>query len=143
MNPLCLDALSSEELRYIVGNDRYKNILSDLLTPFVDDELREESLRDVGSGSSADHTVADDRSEQGTDNTPSIRVHKLDSCKDRVDTSSSADGKAPRRAYPHSNRDDQNRRTQGGPYPSQLNGKRRECLTHLVHHLREHEVPWR
>ena len=61
--PVCLDVLSSEQLRYIVGNDRYKNVLSYLLAPFVDDKLREESVSDVVSGSSADHTVADDWSE--------------------------------------------------------------------------------
>ena len=31
-----LDALTQEELQYIVNNSRYKNILSDILSPFVE-----------------------------------------------------------------------------------------------------------
>ena len=36
-----LDALSQEELQYIVGNSKYRNILSDLLAPFVEESLSE------------------------------------------------------------------------------------------------------
>ena len=56
-----LDALSSEELQYIVGNSKYRNILSDLLAPFV-----EVPPSEAGSENSADHTVTDDQSERGT-----------------------------------------------------------------------------
>ena len=57
---ISLDALSQEELQYIVGNSKYRNILSDLLAPFV-----EESLSETGSVHSADHTITDDQSEKG------------------------------------------------------------------------------
>ena len=46
-----LDALTQEELQYIVNNSRYKNILSDILSPFV------EEMSEAGSVRSADPTV--------------------------------------------------------------------------------------
>ena len=54
-----LDALSQEELQYIVDNSKYRDILSDLLALFV------EGISENGSVHSADHTVTDDQSEKG------------------------------------------------------------------------------
>ena len=51
-----VEALSSKDLQDIVGNPRYRHILSDLLSPYLSD-------RDTGSGDSADHTDPDDQSE--------------------------------------------------------------------------------
>lgn len=53
-----LDALSQEELQYIVGNSTYRDILSDLLSPFVDGDS------ETGSVVSADHTVTDNQSQK-------------------------------------------------------------------------------
>ena len=52
------EALSQEELQYIVDNSKYRDILSDLLTPFV------EGISENGSVHSADHTVTDNQSEK-------------------------------------------------------------------------------
>lgn len=75
-----LDALTQEELQYIVNNSRYKNILSDILSPFV------EEMSEAGSVRSADPTVTDDQSEKGT----SPVVYKLANTQgEGADTSSS------------------------------------------------------
>ena len=71
---LSLDALSQEELQYIVGNSRYRGILSDLLAPFM-----EVSPSEAGSEGSADHTVTDDQSERGANSV----VYKLGSSSSR------------------------------------------------------------
>ena len=87
-----LDALSQEELQYIVSNSRYRGILSDLLAPFI-----EVSPSQAGSEGSADHTVTDDLSERGTNSV----VYKLGSSSSRqggADTSpSTASKKAKKR----------------------------------------------
>ena len=62
--------LSQEELHYIVGNSKYRSILSDLLAPLV-----EEPLSEVRSVLSADHTITDDQSEKGSNTV----VYKLPS----------------------------------------------------------------
>ena len=75
-----LDALTQEELQYIVSNSRYWDILSDILSPFVDE------MSEAGSMCSTDPTVTDDQSEKGT----SPVVYKLASRQgEGADTSSS------------------------------------------------------
>ena len=79
-NIVSLDALS-QELQYIVGNLKHRNILSDLLAPFM-----EESLSETGSLHSADHTITDEQSEKGANPV----VYKLFSRQEEgADTSSS------------------------------------------------------
>ena len=77
-----MDALSQEELQYIAGNSKYRNILSDLLAPFM-----EESLSETGSVHSADHTITDEQSEKGANPV----VYKLSASRQEggTDTSSS------------------------------------------------------
>jgi hypothetical protein len=75
-----LDALSQEELQYIIGNSTYRDILSDLLSPFVDGNS------ETGSVISADHTVTDNQSQKSTKPV----VYKLANRQEEgVDTSSS------------------------------------------------------
>ena len=75
-----LDALTQEELQYIVSNSRYRDILSDILSPFADE------MSEAGSVHSADPTVTDDQSEKDT----SPVVYKLANRQgEGADTSSS------------------------------------------------------
>ena len=104
-----LDALTQEELQYIVNNSRYKNILSDILSPFV------EEMSEAGSVRSADPTVTDDQSEKGT----SPVVYKLASTQgEGADTSSS---QAKKKAL--------KRPSEGNPSPSK---KRRRVTPELT-----------
>ena len=83
-----LDALSQEELQYIVGNSTYRDILSDLLAPFVD------GLNETESVISADHTVTDSQSQKSTNPV----VYKLANRQgEGADTSSQAKKKALKR----------------------------------------------
>lgn len=54
-----LDALSEDELKYIVGISKYRGILLDLLSPFI-----EELSSETTSVHTADHTVTDDQSDK-------------------------------------------------------------------------------
>ena len=89
-----VEALSAKELQYIVGNDRYRDLLSDLLSPYL--EAREDG-RDSGSGDSVDHTNPSDQPNRGTDHTPSVRVHTIRGQRAGVDTSTLARSKPRKR----------------------------------------------
>lgn len=84
-----LDALSQEELQYIVGNSTYRDILSDLLSPFVDGDS------ETGSVVSADPTVTDNQSQKSTQPV----VYKLVNRQEEgADTSSSMSSQAKKKA---------------------------------------------
>ena len=59
-----------------MGNAKYRRILSDLLSPYLEKEDFIENS-EAGSEGSADHTGPVDRLERGTDHTRLIQVHSL------------------------------------------------------------------
>ena len=83
-----LDALTPEELQYIVENSKYRDTLSDLLSPYA------ERISELGSVYSADHTVTDDQSELGAN---PVTVHKLHAGQGADTSSSSAKSRALKR----------------------------------------------
>ena len=83
---ISVEALSPEDLHYIVGNAKYRHILSDLLSPYIEKEDFIENS-EAGSEGSADRTRPVDRLERGTDHTRLIQVHSLAERGARADTS--------------------------------------------------------
>ena len=73
---ISVEALSPEDLHYIVGNAKYRHILSDLLSPYLEKEDFVENS-EAGSEGSADRTRPVYRLERGTDHTHLIQVHSL------------------------------------------------------------------
>ena len=73
---ISVEALSSEDLQYIVGNAKYRHVLSDLLSPYLEKEDVLDNS-EAESEASADRTGPADRLERGTDHTRLIQVHHL------------------------------------------------------------------
>ena len=84
---ISVEALSPEDLHYIVGNAKYRHILSDLLSPYLEKEDLIDDNSEAGSEGSADRTRPVDRLERGTDHTRLIQVHSLAERGARADTS--------------------------------------------------------
>ena len=94
---ISVEALSSEDLQYIVGNAKYRHVLSDLLSPYLEKEDVLDNS-EAESEASADRTGPADRLERGTDHTRLIQVHHLAERRAGADTSAlSRLGKRPSR----------------------------------------------
>ena len=73
---ISVEALSSEDLQYIVGNAKYRHVWSDLLSPYLETEDVLDNS-EAESEASADRMGPADRLEQGTDHTRLIQVHPI------------------------------------------------------------------